>query len=142
MVIEASGWSRWLKWLISIVMMMYPFFSQNEGPSVDKPYPRSINVFISGKMPLLQTHKLLATIYTVFRSLASCFRVSLFTTLLGGNTLINDFATVRAKSHRGVFAPVIQVRTPISLLYHLILLCRQDYEQLFNSPVAFSRSSS
>ena len=52
MVTGASGWSRWLKWLISMVVVMYPFFSQAEGPSVDKPYPRSINVFFSGNTPL------------------------------------------------------------------------------------------
>ena len=35
--------------------MMYPFFSQNEGPSVDKSYPRSINMFFLGMMSLLRS---------------------------------------------------------------------------------------
>jgi hypothetical protein len=46
--------------------------------------------------------KSFTAIHTVLRSLMSPFRVSLFTTLLGGDILINDFATVRAISHRGV----------------------------------------
>ena len=66
-------------------------------------------------------HELLAAIHTVFRSLASCLRVSFIAALLGEDILINDFATVRAKSHRGVFAPVIAVKASVALLHHHIL---------------------
>ena len=83
------------------------------------------HVLLPGRQAVLVPHcadKLLAAIHTVLRSLTSPSRVSLFTTLLGGDILINDFATVRAKSHRGVFAPVITVKTFVASPYHLILL--------------------
>ena len=78
--------------------------------------------------------------HTVLVSFTSLFGMFLFKTVSDRDALIYYLATLRAKAHWSVWAPVIKVGALVSLRYHLFLLSIYDYE-LSRSSVIFSHNS-
>jgi len=62
--------------------------------------------------------KLFATMQTVLMSFTSTYSVFLFTTLSNKDGFVNHLATDRAKAHRRICSPMIQVGALLSLHYH------------------------
>jgi len=71
--------------------------------------------------------------HTVLVSFTSPFAMFLFKTVSDRDVLIYYLATLWAKSHRSVWAPVIKVGALVSLRYRLFLLSIYDYELSRNS---------